>query len=533
MAKMARGAAAVRAPTGPSLESLLCHADAFGLTSATNLQRAICRAADGLPLGPLKHDVNVQWAFGGVAALPLLPVGVRPDELFVVAAVRGAKTLISSALAFRAALTCDFSGLRRGEVPRVSIMSLSLDQAKVAIEHLIAPLSTAAALRPFFVRAAGDTVLIRHPSGRHVEIKCVAGKKAGGSLVSRWSAGAIFDEAPRMQGQEDGIVNFDDMRKAVKARLLPGAQLVAIGSPWAPRGPVYDAVQDQWGKPSPSRVVVRGRGPMLNPSWWTPELIAKILAGPDGELIIQTDCEAEFGDLESQFLSAKDVSRATRSDGRVNLPFDREFTYAAFQDPATRGNAWTFCIVSKKSGVTAAESTYAVAYIREWIGSRSKPLKAAEVFGQMKPVLEEYGIQTVTTDRWSNDLIKEIGEAAGVEVLLDEASQQEKDKRYLDFKDMIVAEEPRISLPPHATFRADLLAVRKELMPGGGIRFKLPITNDGRHTDFAPSAVGALALAKAGPSWVHAMDKVAARGGDVFDVEKIDNPVGPRGPRRI
>jgi hypothetical protein len=29
------------------------------------------------------------------------------------------------------------------------------------------------------------------------------------------------------------------------------------------------------------------------------------------------------------------------------------------------------------------------------------------------------------------------------------------------------------------------------------------------------------------------MDKVAARGGDVFDVEKIDNPVGPRGPRRI
>ena len=168
-----------------------------------------------------------------------------------------------------------------------------------------------------------------------------------------------------MQGQEDGIVNFDDMRKAVKARLLPGAQLVAIGSPWAPRGPVYDAVQDQWGKPSPSRVVVRGRGPMLNPSWWTPELI------------IHTDCEAEFGDLESQFLSAKDVSRATRSDGRVNLPFDREFTYAAFQDPATRGNAWTFCIVSKKSGVTAAESTYAVAYIREWIGSRSRRPKCS------------------------------------------------------------------------------------------------------------------------------------------------------------
>lgn len=501
-----------------TLEALLTHPDAFGLVTATPVQRAICRVADGLALGDLKHDPDVQWAFGGIAAIARLPVGVMPDELFFVAAVRGAKTLFSSALAFRSAITCDVSGLRPGEVPRASVMSLDLDKAKVALEHLTDSLASGKALRPFFVRAKGDTVTVRHPSGRPVEIKVVAGKKAGGSLVSRWSAGAIFDEAPRMQGQADGVVNFEESRKAVKARLLPGAQLVAIGSPWAPRGPIYDAVQDEWGKPTARRVVVRGRGPMLNPFWWTPEFIAKTLESQDGELIIQTDCEAEFGDIESQFLTSTDVTRATRKDGPMSIPYDPEWSYAAFQDPATRGNAWTLCIAGKKMGDTEASSQYVIARIKEWRGSKAKPLKARVVFSEMKPILDEYGLSSVTTDQWSSDTIKEIAEdpEIGIEVLLDEASEEDKKKRYLDFRELVIPDVPRLSLPPDATFRSDMLAIKKDLLPGGGMRFKLPLTNNGRHTDYAPSAVGAVSLAHAGPSWVNAMRSVEKRGGKVF-----------------
>ena len=66
------------------------------------------------------------------------------------------------------------------------------------------------------------TVLVRHPSGRPIEIACVAGARAGGAVVARWSAGAIFDEFPRMLGGSEGVVNFDDARRAVLGRLLPG-----------------------------------------------------------------------------------------------------------------------------------------------------------------------------------------------------------------------------------------------------------------------------------------------------------------------
>src|SRR5271167_349528 len=153
-----------------TLEALLTHPDAFALTNATPVQRAVCRVLDGLPLEELALDANVQWAFGGELALKRLPVGRMPDELFFIAAVRGAKTLISSCVAFRSAITCDLSVTRPGEPVRASIVSLDLDKAQMAIEHLTGALSNGKLLRKFFVKSRGMEVIVRHPSGRHIEI---------------------------------------------------------------------------------------------------------------------------------------------------------------------------------------------------------------------------------------------------------------------------------------------------------------------------------------------------------------------------
>ncbi len=47
-----------------SLEDLLTDESAFGLTTASPLQRAICRIAEGSPLGILAHDDAVWRAMG-------------------------------------------------------------------------------------------------------------------------------------------------------------------------------------------------------------------------------------------------------------------------------------------------------------------------------------------------------------------------------------------------------------------------------------------------------------------------------------
>ena len=83
-----------------------------------------------------------------------------------------------------------------------------------------------------------------------------------------------------------------------------------------------------------------------------------------------------------------------------------------------------------------------------------------------------------------------------------------------DFRTLLLV--TRLELPPVPAFTADLLSVRKKLQPGGAIRYQAPVTRDGRHADYAPAAVLAVARLAAGPDWVDAMNAQRARGGSVF-----------------
>jgi hypothetical protein len=233
------------AVAGASLEWRLTNPHAFGLTTASPLQRAVCRVADGRPLGDLARDPRVIAAFGSVDSLPC----ERPREIVVLSGIRTGKSLLAACAAVDMALKCDVSSLRAGEVPRVSVVSLRKDLADVILNHIIGSVTSSPLLSPLMVgQPSVDSLSLRHPSGCPVQIKVVAGSRAGASLVARWSAGCIFDEFPRMVGDDDAVVNWDDSRDAVLLRLLPGSQVWHIGSPWAPYGPAYELVTERWGK---------------------------------------------------------------------------------------------------------------------------------------------------------------------------------------------------------------------------------------------------------------------------------------------
>lgn len=470
-----------RAIRSMTLEMLFTHPGAFGVTTATPLQRAICRVADGQPISDLATHPDVLAAMGDVTGLR-----GRPRRVLVLAAIRTAKSLLAATIATRAAMTCDLSALRPGETPRVSVISLDKDKARAVFDHLVGTLTSKPALRGLMLSPpTADAVTLRHPSGKPVEVMVVAGSKAGGSLVARWSAGCIFDEAPRMNGEEDGVVNYDDAYRAVVGRLLPGAQIIDMGSPWAPRGPIYDAVQEFWKKPSMSLVVVRGTGPTMNPYWWTPERCEELRQ--TSEQAYRTDVLGEFADAESTLIPQEQIERATRA-GPAKIDRIDGHQYVAAMDPAVRRNAWTLVVCTRRYRHEDGRQCLSVVLAKQWIPTAAAPLDAETVVSEIAAELRGYGLEQVWTDQWASDVLRSIGHRHGLNIVRDEANGTRRVEMYESLRTRFA--DSGIEIPDVPVLRQDILGIRKRVTMSG-LAIELPRTADGRHADFAP----ALALA--------------------------------------
>lgn len=470
---------ALRLGKPPTLEQLVCSPDYFGLVTATPAQRGICRIADGIPLGELAEHPDVIAMLGGRQAVAELP-RERPHRICLLSAPRGAKSMTAAASAIRQSQIVDLSGLRPGEQPRVSIVSVRLDQADVVRQHLLGAVLERPKLRALLVEEPspkGDHVILRHPSGIPIEVKVVAGSGAGSTLVSRWCAGAVFDEAPRMVGAAEGVVNLDHMHTAIADRMRGGATVWDIGSAWAPFGPVHRDVTKHFGHPTRDLVVIRATGPMLNPSWWTPERMGELRTSNPVAYRIAL---AEFADPEESLLPATTLDACTRA----HLVEERRegHEYAAAIDPATRGNAWTLAIATRREGRRA------VVFVRQWIGSSVEPLDPDAVLADLAIDCRKYGVDNVETDQWSGDALRALAKRHGLNLVPWPWTQAETTDAYLDFASRAARRE--VELPPDPVVRADLLRVQKRVTQTG-LAIALPQTSDGRHCDYAPAIVRA------------------------------------------
>lgn len=486
----------IRSVAGSSLEYKLTDRYGFGLATASPLQLAVCRLVDGLPLGDVASHPDVVQAIGDTSGLGTS----RPREVYLVSGIRTGKSLIAACGAFHMAVTCDVSRLRPGEIPRVSVVSLKKDLADVILNHLVGSIKASPLLSRFLVGDPGaEGIVVRHPSGMPVEICVVAGSRAGSSLVARWSAGVVFDEAPRMVGGDEGVVNFDDMRQAVLLRLLPGCQLWAIGSPWTPYGPIYEVVTKGLGQPTEQRVVVKAPAFAMNSFYWTPEKCAEAKAAdPDA---YKTDVLAEFASPEEAMFSSESLDRCIRKLP-LTLPRKPGCTYFAAMDPATRGNGWTLAIATRDGGKTVVVRT------AEWVGSRDQPLDPGDVLQEAATICSEYGVTTVHSDQVMGDALVRLARERGLTLFQWTYQQAEKAKKYLAIRTNL--DLGLIELPNAPHLRTDMLHIRKKVTPGG-ISVVLPMTSDGRHCDWGPTLM--LVLSKLLP------EPVAATGAPQVDPE--------------
>jgi hypothetical protein len=277
-----------------------------------------------------------------------------------------------------------------------------------------------------------------------------------------------------MLGSGEGVVNLDDARNAIRGRLLPGAQIIEIGSPWAPWGPVFDLVRDHHGKPTAKVVVMRAPAYEMNPIWWTPERCEALrVVDPDA---YQTDVEANFRAAQSGLFGGE-LDGAIQK-GVKRLEPDSKCSYVASIDPATRGNAWTL-VVQTKIGDRRHD-----VFARQWRGSKQEPLNPALVFRDMAADLAPYRVTSVATDPWSYDALSAHASAAGLYLRQLEMSDREQTERWLAMRAEMVADRRRLLDEPELI--ADLRRLVKRTTHTG-LTIDLPITADGRHCDYAPA----------------------------------------------
>lgn len=457
-----------------SLEGLLTSEYGFGLTTATPVQRAVCHALDtGTIPDELWAIPEVSDAFGGIR--PTAP----SVEFLMVCGIRGAKTLIAVATCVWKALTLDFSkmNLRPGEIPRASVVSRLEENARVGYEYAVGAIRQSEILRSLMVgEPTADTITLRHYSGIPVEIAIVAMSATGVSLVSRWCIACVFDEAPRMASEDDGVINLESQRRAIRGRVVQGGVLMYIGSPLGAKGMVYQMFQENWKVAEQKIPVVKAIGPVLNPSHWTPERCAELQAAdPD---TYECDVLANFIDPNAQFFPTTSIEACMRKDPLVR-PYDPAHRYSAAMDPGFSVNAWTLVI-----GHTPDNRSFVVDYAGEWRGSQTAPLSAKETLTEMKGVLDAYKVETVTSDQYAFGPIKDIAQDIGFGVSEMKFTSESRKKLYTSLRTRVVS--TLLDLPTLPELKRDLQNVRK-VFTKGEFQITLVETSDGRHADFAPA----------------------------------------------
>ena len=449
---------------------------------ASPLQLAICRAVDGRPVGDALDDDALEQHFG-VRELPSL----RPVIVALVCGVRSGKSFLAACKLIHAALTADLSRLKRHEVARGAVVAPSVDAAKATFTLLVGILRSSDVLAGFVEgEPTADSVTLRRPDGRCVELVVVAAHRGGLSVRNRWLVALILEEVAQFGVEATGaVVNAEELLRAAVTRLVPGGQVWLVSSPYGPVGLLHTTWREHFGRPG-RVLVVHAPSRSMNPSVVTQAVYDAVAAeSPD---VAAREYGAEWLDADSAFLPAMLIDPATRDEPLVRR---RPIGAACFagMDPATRGNSWPLAVACRER-VEGGGQRVSVLLARQWTGSKAVPLSPRAVFREVADLLRPYGVRRIHVDGWSFDALADHAQTVGLQLY--QAPSTERDARYGKLK--ALAANGELELPPDPTLRTDLIALRQRAT-AGGVRIELPRTADGRHCDFAPAV--ALAVAQA------------------------------------
>ncbi len=288
------------------------------------------------------------------------------------------------------------------------------------------------------------------------------------------AASVICDEVAFWRA-DDGANPATEVLRAVRPALatIPDSLLLAISSPYARSGPLYQAFADHHGQDGSDVLCWQAPTTLMNPTI-SQKLIDRDMAlDPEAA---RSEWLAEFrSDLEA-FLTIEAIQAVT-VQGRFELPPMPNVTYAAFVDPSGgRRDAAGLAIGHKEKDLVVVDVA------RRW----KAPHDPAVVAGEMAGILKTYRVKKVTGDRYAGAWPEQefFKHQVGYE-----ASDKDKSGLYLTFLPMVLSGQ--VELLDNQTLFNELRALERRTRKGGRDQVDHPPKG---HDDLANAVAGLTSL---------------------------------------
>ena len=444
--------------------------DLVGMTApAWTPWRAFWGAVYGLPLSA--EELRIYQRHTRRDAAPTAPVA----EGWMVIGRGGGKTRNSALHAFVRAITFDASMVAPNEDVIIPLLASDRRQAKAALQYIKGFHSL-----PFaspYVHRGELNWTIEYKTGCKIEI-VTASKNAPRGFTCPT---ACCDEIAFWRSDSDDGANPDsEVLTAVRGSLgrVRGSLLLVLSNPYAPKGELFNAVEQHFGKDDEDVLVWNADTLSMNPTYDQRTITRAFKRDPVVAM-------SEFGlDGVVTFRQAKaalfdaDVVRNAIVIDRHELAPTPGAKYYAFVDAAQgsrSGDSMTLGIGHKEGGRAVLDLVLEV----------EPPFSPGRVIvDRFAPVLRQYRCSEVSGDRHAVGFVQEFFDACGIKFV---PSVHSKSDLYSELLPLV--NTGLVELLDQPTLRNQLLALERRSVRGGRDSIDHP---RGGHDDVANVAAGAL-----------------------------------------
>ncbi|MBE0471448.1 MAG: hypothetical protein IBX55_18305 [Methyloprofundus sp.] len=346
--------------------------------------RALLSGFYGLPLSDTELDTFKQLT--GREKAP----SQAHDELWLVVGRRGGKTNTSALLAvYEAVFNNHAEKLAPGEVATVMLIAADRKQARSAFRYISGLLNGNPMLKSLIVREDKESIELNNRCA--IEVGTASFRSVRGYTVPC----IIADEVAFWRSDESANPDSEILNALRPALATLKGKLIALSSPYARRGSLWDSYKRYFGKDHSEILVAQAPSRTMNPS--LPEKVVTQAMERDPSAA-KAEYLAQFRTDVETFIARESIEACTVPNRRELKPLG-EIKYTAFTDPSGGSkDAWTLAIAHREGDIVILDA----------VRSIKPPFSPDSVVKEYAELLKQYRIDTVIGDRYAGEFPREL-----------------------------------------------------------------------------------------------------------------------------